>query len=63
MIRIDMTKKHPNQDELQGRYQIKGFPTIIFINRDGVVETELRIESFVSPDVIIDRMKQLIEKS
>ena len=58
-----MTMEHPNQDELQSLYHIKGFPTIIFINRDGVVEKDLRIESFVDPFVIIERMKQLIEES
>jgi thiol:disulfide interchange protein DsbD len=62
MIRLDMTKEHPYQDELHRCYQIRGFPTIIFINRDGVTERELRIESFVSRDVVLARMKKLIEE-
>ncbi len=43
--------------------QIRGFPTIVFINRDGVTERELRIESFVNRDVVLDRMKKIIEGS
>jgi len=62
-IRLDMTKEHPYQDELHRRYQIRGFPTIVFINRDGVTERELRIESFVNRDVVLDRMKKIIEGS
>jgi len=62
-LRIDLTKNHPNQNELQKRYQILGVPTIVFINREGDVERELRIESFVNRDVVLQRMKRLIEES
>jgi len=61
-IRVDMTKEHPDQKKLQEQFKIIGMPTIIFINRQGVVEGE-KIESFVGRDVLIKRMKRLIEES
>jgi thiol:disulfide interchange protein DsbD len=61
-LRVDFTKKHPHQVALQKQYRIRGVPTIIFINREGVEETDLRIESFVSRNDVLKRMKMLIEK-
>ena len=60
-IRVDLTGKHPQQEELQERYQIRGVPTVIFINRGGVEERKLRIESYVTRDVVLNRMKGLLE--
>jgi thiol:disulfide interchange protein DsbD len=59
-IRVDLTTRHPQQDELQRRYNIWGVPTIIFIDKDGIVKEDLRIESFVGRDEVISRMKRLI---
>jgi thiol:disulfide interchange protein DsbD len=61
-LRADLTKKHPHQAELQKQYKIRGIPTIIFVNRDGIEEKDLRIESFVSSNEVLKRMKMLIEK-
>jgi thiol:disulfide interchange protein DsbD len=61
-LRVDLTKKHPHQAELQKQYKIRGVPTIIFVNRDGIEEKDLRIESFVSSNDVLKRMKMLIEK-
>ena len=61
-LRIDLTKKHPNQAELLKHYKIRGVPTIIFVNRDGIEETDLRIESYVKRNDVLKRMKMLIEK-
>ncbi len=60
-VRVDLTTKHPYQQELQEKFKIKGVPTIIFINRDGLVENET-IESFVDRDIVLEKMKRLIEK-
>lgn len=60
-IRVDLTGRHPQQEELQERYQIRGVPTVIFINRGGLEERKLRIESYVTRDVVLNRMKGLLE--
>jgi thiol:disulfide interchange protein DsbD len=61
-VRVDLTTRHPQQDELLERYQIIGVPTVIFINRRGVEERKLRIESYVTRDVVRNRMKELLEQ-
>jgi thiol:disulfide interchange protein DsbD len=60
-VRVDLTKRHPHQAELQKRYHIRGVPTVIFLNRQGNEEKALRIESFVGSSEVIKRMKRLIE--
>jgi thiol:disulfide interchange protein DsbD len=62
-LRVDLTRQHPHQVDIQKRYQIRGVPTIVFINRAGIEERSLRIESFVGPDRVLDRMKRLVEKT
>jgi thiol:disulfide interchange protein DsbD len=61
-VRVDLTKRHPHQAELLKHYQVRGVPTIIFMNRDGTEEKNLRIESFVKRNDVLRRMKRLIEK-
>ncbi|MFH1241315.1 MAG: cytochrome c biogenesis protein CcdA [Pseudomonadota bacterium] len=62
-VRVDLTKRHPSQEELQRRYQVRGVPTIIFIDRRGREERALRIESYVNREEVLKRMKTLIETS
>lgn len=57
-IRVDLTKRHPHQEELQKRYKIRGVPTIIFLNSKGVEERALRIESLVSRSEVLNKMKK-----
>jgi thiol:disulfide interchange protein DsbD len=59
-IRVDLTI---GQKELQEQYQIRGVPTIIFINGKGVEERGLRIESYVSKEEVLKRMRQLLKAS
>jgi thiol:disulfide interchange protein DsbD len=61
-LRVDLTKKHPHQAELLKHYKIRGVPTVIFVNREGIEETDLRIESYVNSHDVLKRMKMLIEK-
>ena len=57
-IRVDLTKRHPEQDLLMKRYQVRGVPTIIFLNKQGREEKGLRIESYVNKEAVLNRMKQ-----
>jgi thiol:disulfide interchange protein DsbD len=60
-IRMDLTRKQPFQEEIMKRYQIRGVPTIIFIDRDGKEENDLRIESYVDNTELLDKMKSLLQ--
>ncbi len=62
-IRLDLTKRHPEQDLLLKRYQVRGVPTVIFFNRKGAEERELRIESYVDKNEMLKRMRQMIRLS
>ncbi|MBW2204228.1 MAG: thioredoxin family protein, partial [Deltaproteobacteria bacterium] len=62
-IRLDLTKRHPEQDLLLKRYQVRGVPTVIFFNRKGAEEKGLRIESYVDKDDMLKRMRQMIRLS
>jgi len=59
-IRVNLTRELPHQKEILERFKIKGVPTIIFINKKGVIESE-KIECFVGRDVVLKRMQRLIE--
>jgi thiol:disulfide interchange protein DsbD len=59
-LRADLTKRHPEQLRLQRRFKIRGVPTIIFINRQGEELKDLRIESYVKPSVLLERMKKVL---
>ena len=61
-LRVDLTRQHTHQDELLKMYQVRGVPTIIFMNRKGVEERALRIESYVKRGEVLSKMRQLIEK-
>jgi thiol:disulfide interchange protein DsbD len=63
ILRIDLTKSHPYQERLQEKYQIRGVPTIIFLNRQGIEEMALRIESYVRPEEVIRRMETIVNAS
>jgi len=57
-IRVDLTQRHPGQEVLLKRYQVRGVPTIIFLNNQGTEESGLRIESYVDQEAVASRMKQ-----
>ena len=59
-MRIDLTKRHPQQEEIRKQYQIRGVPTIIFIDRKGVEKRAFRIEAHTDRNQVLDRMKQLL---
>lgn len=60
-LRVDLTRRNPHQTELQKRYQIRGVPTIIFIDSRGVEKRELRIQSFMDSRQVLNRMKLMIK--
>lgn len=62
VMRLDLTKRHPSQDEILSQYKISGVPTIIFLNREGIEEKELRVTSIIEKEDFLYRMKKLLEK-
>jgi thiol:disulfide interchange protein DsbD len=61
VMRLDLTQRREDQDELLSRYNVRGVPTVIFINRHGIEEEKSRVESLVSRNDFLTRMKNLFE--
>jgi thiol:disulfide interchange protein DsbD len=61
MVRLDITKKFPGQNEIRRKYSIEGAPTIIFFSRNGEEIHELRIESKIDADEFILKMQRVLE--
>jgi len=57
-IRVDLTQRHRDQDVLIKRYQIRGVPTILFLDTRGAEEKGLRIESYTGIDEVLKRMRR-----
>ena len=60
MLRADMTDTNtPEAGLLAFRYGIRGFPTVVFIDRNGLERQDLRITQFVSAESVLARMRSL----
>jgi thiol:disulfide interchange protein DsbD len=62
LLRVDLTRSHPGQKEILEKYDIKGVPTVIFLNRKGVELKRLRIECAVSGTDFLQRMRAVLEQ-
>jgi thiol:disulfide interchange protein DsbD len=60
-MRFDLTRKHPEQEAILKRYGVKGVPTVVFQNKAGKEEQELRIEAYTNREGVLKRMKRLLD--
>ena len=61
-IRVDLTRKSPIHEKLVKRFEIRGVPTIVFLTREGEEARDLRIESYVGPDALADKIRRLLKE-
>lgn len=59
-LRIDLTRRRPGQDRLLARYEVRGVPTVIFINREGLEKKNLRVEELIGKDEMLARMREVL---
>ncbi len=59
-IRMDLTTRQPGQKEILKKHGVRGVPTTIFINREGLEERDLRIEQYTGKDEVLMRMRKLL---
>jgi thiol:disulfide interchange protein DsbD len=62
-LRLDLTGHQPFQDEILKQYGVRGVPTVIFLNREGNEEKDLRVETYVGRREFLDRMRKHLERS
>jgi thiol:disulfide interchange protein DsbD len=60
-VRLDLTRRLPFQEEVLKGYDVRGVPTVIFLNRGGEEERDLRVEALVGKNLFLKRMKTLLD--
>jgi thiol:disulfide interchange protein DsbD len=62
MVKVDLTRKgNPVHEQLLKKYEIKGVPTVVFINRQGNEQRSLRLVDFLPADQFLIRMAEVIK--
>ncbi|MDD3642505.1 MAG: cytochrome c biogenesis protein CcdA [Candidatus Krumholzibacteria bacterium] len=56
-LKVDLTTIADEQRALKSEYDVRGVPTIVFIDPAGVERRESRVTGFVEPEVFLERMK------
>ena len=60
MIKVDVTKGgNPHHEELLKKYQVKGVPTIVFLDADGKEREDLRLVDYLPAETFLLRMRDL----
>jgi thiol:disulfide interchange protein DsbD len=59
-VRADLTATaSPDVAEIRQEYAIKGVPTIVFVDKNGVEREDLRVFGFIDGDAFLDRVRRL----
>ena len=61
-VRLDLTKKQSYQKEVLEKFGVRGVPTIIFLDREGIEVREWRVESYKDTDKVKERIRLLIKE-
>lgn len=61
MIKVDCTAPDEHVRKFMNNFEATGMPTLVFLNKQGEEETDLREIGFVGPEKFIEKMNQLLE--
>ncbi|PKN29466.1 MAG: cytochrome C biogenesis protein [Deltaproteobacteria bacterium HGW-Deltaproteobacteria-21] len=59
-MRVDLTTRDEGEDEVLSRYKIRGVPTVLFLDKAGKEQRDLRIESLVDRSEVLERMRKAL---
>jgi thiol:disulfide interchange protein DsbD len=60
MLKVDLTQKdNPLHEGLLGQYDVRGVPTVVFLDRQGRERQDLRVVTFLPPAQMLERMKEI----
>jgi thiol:disulfide interchange protein DsbD len=63
MVKIDLTRKgNPINERLLREYDVKGVPTVVFLNQEGRERLDLRLVDFLPADQFLIRMADIKNK-
>lgn len=59
MVKVDLTRKeNPVHEQLLMEYEVKGVPTVVFLDRQGNEQSNLRLVDFLPADQFLIRMAE-----
>ena len=59
MVKVDLTRKgNPIHEQLLKEYEVKGVPTVVFLDREGNEQSNLRLVDFLPADQFLIRMAE-----
>ena len=59
MVKVDLTKREdPDQERLIHEFNIRGVPTIVFLDREGNERRDLRAVNYLSADQFLGRFSE-----
>ena len=62
MIKVDLTRGgNPVHERLLQQYNVKGVPTVVFLNAQGQERSDLRLVDFIPPEQFLNRMSGLMD--
>jgi thiol:disulfide interchange protein DsbD len=62
MLKVDVTQGgNPLHEQLILHYEVKGVPTIVFLDRKGVERRDLRLVDYLPPEQFLGRMRELLK--
>jgi len=60
MIKVDLTRRgNPAAERLLSKFEVKGVPTVVFLNRKGQERRDLRVVDYLPPDQFLIRMVEI----
>ena len=64
MVKVDLTRKgEPVHQRLVRQYEVKGVPTVVFLDSRGQERPDLRLVDFLPADPFLGRMTQLVKET
>jgi len=59
MIKVDLTRSGDREyDRLLRKFDVKGVPTVVFLDRNGTERRDLRLVDYLPPDQFLIRMAE-----
>jgi thiol:disulfide interchange protein DsbD len=63
MVKVDLTRKgSPLHERLIGEFDVKGVPTVVFLDRNGTERRDLRAVAYLTPEQFLRRLAQASER-
>ena len=60
MIKVDLTRRgNPGTERLLRKFEVKGVPTVVFLNSKGLERRDLRLVDYLPPDQFLIRMAEV----